>query len=60
MVSLGTRVVDPVTGFTGVATVRTECLYGSTRIGVEAPGPDGKPVEQWFEEGRLRIAGDAP
>lgn len=55
MVKLGTVVTDAVSGFSGVATGRTEYLYGCIRIMVEPQGlHDGKPIEaQWFDEQRL-------
>jgi hypothetical protein len=37
MVSLGRKVRDKVTGFTGIATRRIESLYGSTQVLVESP-----------------------
>ena len=54
-VLLGYEVVDKVTGFTGVASVEGEFLYGCRQYGV-APkvGEDGERKDiQWFDEGRL-------
>jgi hypothetical protein len=60
MVQLGSTVLDSVTGFQGVATIRAEHLHGSPRIAVEGPGRDGLPVEpQWFDEGRLKVQEEA-
>jgi hypothetical protein len=55
MVKLGARVTDRISGFTGIATGRSEYLYGCVRILVEPEAlHDGKPVEaQWFDEQRL-------
>jgi hypothetical protein len=55
MIKLGEIVVDSISGFTGVATAKTEWLYGCVRICVTPKElKDGKPVdEQWFDEQRL-------
>lgn len=55
MVKLGNKVRDMITGFTGIATGRTEYLYGCARILVEPDElKDGKPVEAgWFDEQRI-------
>jgi hypothetical protein len=60
MIELGTRVKDSITGFSGVATARTEYLYGCVRVAVEPTElKDGKPIESvWFDEQRL--AKDSP
>lgn len=55
MIELGQKVQDSLTGFEGVATARTEYLYGCVRVLVE-PGllKDGKPIEgEWFDEQRI-------
>ena len=61
MIRLGDKVRDNITGFTGVATGRTEYLYGCVRICIEpAELHDGKPVEAlWFDEQRLDAASGA-
>lgn len=61
MVKLGDKVTDAVTGFTGIATARTEFLHGCVRICVEAAGlHDGKAIEpQWFDEQRLTAQSEA-
>ena len=55
MVKLGKRYRDPITGFEGMATARTEWLYGCSRIGLQ--GPTNKeglvPEAQWFDELQL-------
>jgi hypothetical protein len=55
MVKLGERVMDRITKFEGIATARSEYLYGCVRILVEPTElKDGKPVEgQWFDEQRV-------
>jgi hypothetical protein len=61
MVKLGTRVTDSITGFAGIATCRTEYLYGCVRIGVEPQVlQEGKPGEiHYFDEQRLEEASTA-
>lgn len=54
-VRLGGTYKDTVTGLQGVATVRSEYLNGSVRVGVEPKvGKDNKVSIEWFEEGRLQ------
>jgi hypothetical protein len=55
MIVLGEKVKDSLTGFEGVATARTEYLYGCVRICVESLelDKDGDPKEVWFDEQRL-------
>ena len=63
MISLGDRVRDVYTKFEGVATGRSEWLYGCTRFHVEPTElREGKPIEpQWFDEQRLEVVRpDAP
>ena len=59
MIRVGELVTDVLSGFSGVATSRTEYLYGCVRLCVEAQGlKDGKPIEsQYFDEQRLRVCG---
>lgn len=52
-------VKDSVTGFAGVITARCEYLDGDTRYQVEEM-VSGKPVQQWFDEGRLKLDLAAP
>lgn len=56
MVQLGERYRDKITGFEGVATARSEYLYGCVRVGLEG-ALNGEPKELWFDEQRLT---DAP
>lgn len=51
-VALGHSYEDTITGFVGVATARTEYLYGCVRVGLEG-SVDDKPDEFWFDEQRL-------
>ena len=57
MIKLGSKVQDELTGFAGIATARTDWLYGCIRYAVESQKlKDGKPVEvQWFDEQRLKV-----
>jgi hypothetical protein len=57
MIKLGSRVRDTLTGFEGIATGRTEYLYGCIRILIEpAELKDGKPVEAlWFDDQRVAV-----
>ena len=45
-INLGDLVKDTITGFTGIATSRTEYLFGCVHIGVTSTGldKDGVPV----------------
>ena len=57
MIKLGSRVKDTLTGFKGIATGRTEWLYGCARIGVEAETTkEKKPGDTfWFDEQRVEV-----
>lgn len=62
-VTLGERYRDSFTGFEGVATSRTEFLYGCVRVCLEADTlkDDGTPKDAVFDEQRLMTgAGDKP
>jgi len=54
-IKLGARVVDTVTGFTGVATTRCDSVSSVPRIMVESAF-DGKHHEEWFDLSRLAPA----
>ena len=57
-IRLGSRVKDTYTGFTGVATGRTEYLYGCVRVLIEPTNldKDGKVQDpQWFDEQRVEL-----
>lgn len=55
MITLGSKVQDTITGFTGVAVSRTQYLFGCVRVGIEPQEmKDGKPIEGlYFDEQRL-------
>lgn len=57
IVNLGDEVMDPVSGFKGIATSRMECLNGCTRIGVQPKvGDDGKMLDAyWIDEPQLKV-----
>lgn len=59
-VVLGKKYRDRVSGFTGMATARTEHLFGCLRILLEGAGEGGKPEEFWFDELRLDGVDDQP
>jgi hypothetical protein len=57
-ISLGDRVVDKITGFSGIVVSRTEWLYGCVRLSVqpEKLRLEGKPVDaQVFDEPQLEL-----
>lgn len=58
--SLGEKVKDTVTGFSGIVTARTEWLNGCKRYGVQSQKlKDNKPLDQqWFDEEQLTAAGN--
>lgn len=62
MIKLGNRVRDLVTGFEGIATARTEYLYGCVHITITPRvGADGKqPDSGWFDEQRGEVIEDTP
>lgn len=53
----GQEVEDIVTGFKGIAQIRTEYIHGCPRISVQPPvDKDGKvPEEQSFDETQLKV-----
>lgn len=57
MVNLGDKVKDSISGFIGIATGRSEYLYGCVRICVTpAEMKDGKPIDPlWFDEDQLSL-----
>ena len=57
-IELGQKVKDMVTGFTGIATARTEWMNGCVRYCVEAKMlKDGRCIELWVDEDRLELVG---
>ena len=57
MITLGDKVKDSVSGFTGIAVGRTEWLQGCARITIQpAVGKDGKlPDSATFDEPQLIV-----
>jgi hypothetical protein len=56
LIVLGSKVVDTVTGFTGIATGRCTFLHGPPRVQVTALAENGKPADCWFNEDQLELA----
>ena len=53
---LGKKVKDKFTGYTGVATNRTEYFpTGIVRYGVEAPAGERGVTLEYFDEARLEL-----
>lgn len=55
---LGDKLKDRVTGLVGVATVRSEHLFGCERYWIEPQqiGTDGKPIEgRWIDQDSLEL-----
>lgn len=50
---LGYEVKDVVTGMSGIVTAETVWLNGCVRCEIETCDKEGKPVEYWFDKGRL-------
>jgi hypothetical protein len=61
VIKLGEKVTDSISGFSGIATARTEYLFGCVRVLVEPTAlVDGKLAEgEWFDEQRLAMDSDA-
>lgn len=57
MITLGSEVVDRVTGFRGIAIGRTMYLNGCARVGIQPKvDKDGKvPDAIWFDEPQLKV-----
>jgi len=58
MISLGSKVKDSMTGFSGIATGRTDWMYGCSRILIQPIklSKDGKTIEsEWFDEQRVEL-----
>lgn len=56
MIKLGNKVKDSITGFTGIATTRTEYLYGCVHIGItpESLSKESQPIDtHYFDEQRI-------
>ena len=59
-IELGSKVRDSISGLEGIATSRTEWLYGCVRVGVTPTElHEGKPVgELGFDEDQLALVKD--
>jgi len=59
MINLGDKVRDKVTGFTGIAVVRSTYLNGCDRICIQPEvKKDGiMPDEKYFDEPQLEVVG---
>ena len=57
LIKLGSKVRDSLTGFEGIASARTECLYSNTTITIEPTKLyEGKPAEgHCFEVTRIEL-----
>lgn len=56
MIKLGSKVRDMISGFTGIATGRSEFLYGCTQVSItpQRLDKDGKRIDvEWFDEQRV-------
>lgn len=56
MITLGSKVHDGITGFSGIATGRAEYLHGCPSVLIEATKlVDGKPESKWVDEPRVVV-----
>lgn len=56
MITLGSKVKDTVTGFTGIATSRVEYLTGCVQYGITPPAKDNKTSDtQYYDEDRIKV-----
>jgi len=51
---------DVITHYEGVATARTEYLFGLPSIRLTRLSKDGKPEHEWFPEEQLELVGSMP
>jgi hypothetical protein len=56
MIELGDRYQDPISGYTGTATARTEFLHETVSVRLTRGDANGKPEHEWFPEPRLADA----
>lgn len=52
-VILGQKYEDAITGFTGSATARTEYVFGTPKVRLEARAQTTGRQVAWFDESRL-------
>lgn len=58
-IELGVVAKDIISGFEGIVTGKCEYLYSSARYQLTSGcAKDGKPVECWVDEGRIRVIED--
>ena len=57
-ISLGSLVVDKVTGTIGTVTAYVRYLYGSDRVAVEYLDSKGDPAEMWDDVSRFELQDD--
>ncbi len=58
MIKLGSRVRDSITGFEGIAVIRSEHLYGCVHIGITPTilNKDGSTIRpEFFDEQRVLV-----
>ena len=56
-IQLGDEVKDIVSGFTGIATAKTEFLNGCVRVSIDPPvDKEGKHVDgRWFDQEQVEV-----
>jgi len=56
-IQLGNRVRDLVSGFTGIATARTEYMNGCVQFAITSSSEDGtkEPVSRWLDTEQLEF-----
>lgn len=56
MITLGSKVTDKITGFTGIVTGRCEYLTGCSQFLVATKSmKNADPTSAWFDEQRLEV-----
>ena len=56
MIKLGSKVMDKVTGFQGIAVGRSDWLWGCVTYGLASTDKEGMPRElEWFDSDRLAV-----
>ncbi|OGV56923.1 MAG: hypothetical protein A2X49_02140 [Lentisphaerae bacterium GWF2_52_8] len=60
MNTLGMKVKDKITGFTGIVIGKCDYLFGCSQYGLcPVVGKDGKIGDtHWFDEGRIEVIGN--
>jgi len=58
-VAFGDRYRDPITGYEGIATARTEYAHDQPSVRLtRASQKDGAPEDYWFSEARIQPVAD--